>query len=138
MRRAVPQTDDRQPPHGLVVVRCQKPMENRARGVDRCRRVAREQLERHERRPADGRAFVLEPAAEELELLAKSELADRAVCHGTLAVVRAPRVALDLVSPFRAQVGELALGPLLGELLRLRSCLLERQTELSERWVGPT
>ena len=113
-------------------------MENRAHGVDRCRPIAREQLERDERRPTNGRALVLEPAAEELELLAKSELADRAICHGTLTVVRAPRDALDLVCPLGAQIGELALGSLLGELLRLRSCLLERQTELSERWVGPT
>jgi hypothetical protein len=113
-------------------------MENRAHGVDRCRPIAREQLERDERRPANGRALVLESAAEELELLAKAELADRTVCHGTLTVVRASRDALDLVCPLGAQIGELALGSLFGELLRLRSCLLERQTELSERWVGPT
>ena len=83
--------------------------------------VAGEQLERDQRRTAAGRALVLEPAAQELGLLAEAELADRAVGDGSLAVVAGPRSTLELVLPARPQAGELPLFPLLGECCRLGS-----------------
>jgi hypothetical protein len=78
--------------------------------------VARHKLEREERRAAARRALVLEAAPEQLQLLAVAELADRAVGERTLAEVLAPRRALDLVLPLRAERGQLALGAALGEL----------------------
>jgi hypothetical protein len=72
--------------------------------------VAREQLERQERGAACGRAFVLEAAPQQLELLPIAELADRAVGDRPLAEVRAAGRTLELVVPLRAQGSELALG----------------------------
>jgi hypothetical protein len=83
--------------------------------------VSRKELEREERRAAARRALVLEPAPEQLQLLAVAELADRAVGERALAEVLAPGSALDLVLPARPERGELALGALLGQLGRLRS-----------------
>jgi hypothetical protein len=77
--------------------------------------VAREQLERDQRRSATRRALVFEPAPEELGLLPEAKLPDRAVRDRTLAVVgRAGRV-LDLVLPLRAKARELLLASLLGQ-----------------------
>jgi hypothetical protein len=82
--------------------------------------LAREELERDERRAAAGRALVLEPATEELRLLTESELPDRAVGNGALLVVpRAGRV-LELVGPLGPEPRELSLGALLGECRSLR------------------
>jgi hypothetical protein len=64
--------------------------------------VPREQLERDERRAATRGALVLEPAPEQLELLAVAELSDRAICDGALAVVDAAGQPLELVFPLRA------------------------------------
>jgi len=113
-------------------------VQQRPHGVDRRRPVAREELERDERRAAAGRALVLEPAAQQLQLLAVAELPDRPVRDGALPVVGAARGAFDLVRPLRPQVRQLPLASLLGERLGLRGCFLEGQTELSERWGGPT
>ncbi|HXV03758.1 MAG TPA: hypothetical protein VFP24_09320 [Gaiellaceae bacterium] len=76
-------------------------MEERAVRVDRRGAVPREELQRQERGPAGGRALVLEPAPQELQLLAEAELPDRAVGDGALAEVLAARGALELVVPLR-------------------------------------
>lgn len=83
--------------------------------------VAGQQLERDQRRPPAGGAFVLEPPPEQLDLLAIAELADRAVRDGALAVVRRASSILDLVLPLRPQVGQRALLTLFGEGRRLGS-----------------
>jgi hypothetical protein len=81
--------------------------------------LAREQLERDERRAATGGALVIEAAPQELRLLAEPELSDRAIRDGALAVVGRTRGGLELVLPLRAQLGNLPLGA----LLRERGCL---------------
>ena len=83
--------------------------------------VAREELERDQRRAAAGWALVLQPSANQLGLLAEAELADRPVRDGALAVVVRAGGRLELVAPLSAQAGQLALGPLLCERRPLRS-----------------
>jgi hypothetical protein len=83
--------------------------------------LARQELERDQRRPTAGRALVVEPAPQELRLLAVPELSDRPVRDRALAVVRRAGLALDLVLPLRPQLGELALRALLCERGRLGS-----------------
>src|SRR5687767_14814641 len=83
--------------------------------------VAREQLERDQRRTPAGWALVLETPAQQPGLLAVAELADRTVRDRPLAIVGRAGSALDLVLPARAQAGERALVALLGERGRLRS-----------------
>ena len=97
-----------------------------AHAVDRARMVAREQLEREQRRAAARRALVVEPAPQQLFLRAPAELADRAERDGALAEVGAARGALEIVGPLRAEIGELALGAALRELVALRRRLRER------------
>jgi hypothetical protein len=141
LRRAVAEADDREPAHRLVVVRARQPVQHGAHRVDHARAVAGEQLERDQRRAAAGGALVVEPPGQQLDLLAKPELTDRAVCDRPLAVIRASRRALDLVLPLPAQVGELTLLGLIRESLRLRRCVLELQEAWSpfrERGGGPT
>jgi hypothetical protein len=62
-------------------------VQERADVVDQSRMVAREELERDQRRAAAGRALVLEPTPKELGLLAVAELADRPVRDRALPVV---------------------------------------------------
>ena len=81
--------------------------------------LTREELERDQRRAAAGRALVVEPAPQQLRLLAVPELSDRTVGHRALAVVGGTRRSLELVLPFRPQRGELALRALLCERGRL-------------------
>ena len=88
--------------------------------VDEPRMVAREQLERDQRRAAARGALVLDPAPQELRLLSEAELANRAVRDRALPVVDRARRALELVLPTRPEVCELTLGALAGELVRLR------------------
>src|SRR5262249_24926971 len=105
------------------------------------RAVAGEKLQRDERRPTARRALVLEPALEKLELLAVAELADRAIRDRAHAVVGVARRALDLVLPLAPEIRELALVAGLGELLRLRGSLGERQRADAtgySRGSGPT
>ena len=83
--------------------------------------VAREQLQRDQRRTAAGRALVLDPAAEQLGLLPEAELPNRPVGDGALLVVVRAGCGLELVGPLRAQAGQLALGALLRERGALRS-----------------
>ena len=130
LRRAVLQAEDREPAHGGVAVRRRHRVQQRADAVDRARMVARQELEREQRRAARGRALVVEPAPQQLLLRAPAELADRAERDGALAEVGAPRGRLELVAPLRAQIGELALRarPARGRLpapprLRARSLL---------------
>jgi hypothetical protein len=89
--------------------------------------LAREQLERHKRRTAAGRAFVLEPALQQFDLLAVAELPDRALRDRAHAIVRVACGALDLVGPFAAQVGNRPLVARDGQLVRLGRRLLEVQ-----------
>jgi hypothetical protein len=67
--------------------------------------VAREELEREQRRPTAGGALVFEAPAEELGLLPEAELADRAIGNRPLAVIGRAGSALDLVLPLRPQPG---------------------------------
>ena len=88
---AVLQADDREPPNGRVRVARRELVQERPEGVDVARVVARERLERDQRGAARGRALVLEPAAQQLELLAEPELRDRAIGLGADAVVGVAR-----------------------------------------------
>jgi hypothetical protein len=121
VRRAVLEDEDRESPDRRVRIARREPVEQRPVGVDVARVVAREQLQREERRAAGRRALVLQPAPQQLELLAVAELADRAVGERALAEVGASRGALDLVLPLRPVSGELGLGASLGQLGCLRS-----------------
>jgi hypothetical protein len=69
--------------------------------------IPREELERNERGAAASGAFVLEPSAQKLCLLAVAELSDRAIGDGSLTVVGRAGEALDLVLPFRPEPGKL-------------------------------
>jgi hypothetical protein len=89
-------------------------MESRAHGVDKTGMVAREQLEREQRRPTAGGALVFEAPAEELGLLPKPELPDRAIGDRPLTIVGRPCCALDLVLPLPPEPGELLLATPLG------------------------
>src|SRR5262249_4639463 len=114
-------------------------VEQRPDGVDRSRAVARQKLERDQRRPATGRALVLDAAPEQLELLTKAELADRAVRDGPLLVARAAGRGLDLLVPLRPKLGKLSLGPALRQLVRLGGGFGEGQlTAARLRGAGPT
>jgi hypothetical protein len=90
-------------------------MEKRPHRVDEPWMLAREELERDQRRATAGRALVVEAAPQELRLLTEPELPDRAVRDSTLAVVGRPRLTFDLVLPPGSQLGQLALGALLRE-----------------------
>jgi len=115
----VVEADHGEPAHGLVVIVRGELVEERAHVVDEPRMLAREELERDQRRAAAGGAFVLEPAPQELRLLPVPELPDRPVRDGALAVVRRTDGSLELVLPFRPQLGELALRALFCERGRL-------------------
>ena len=138
--RPVPQARDRQPPDGVVRVARGELVEQRAKGVDVAGVIRGKRAERDQRRAARTRALVLEPAPQELELLAKAKLSDRAVRDAAHAVVGVARRRLELVVPFRPQVRELALLPRrASELLRLGGGLCEvHSTAVRERAAGPT
>ena len=114
-------------------------VEQRPVRVDVAGMRPREPFERDQGRAAHGRAVVLEPAAEQLELLAEAELGDRPVGERAHPVVVAPARRLDLVGPFAAERGELALQATLRVLVRERGGLREiHQLPPSERGPGPT
>jgi hypothetical protein len=96
-------------------------MQERPNAVDEPGMLAREALERDQRRTAAGRALVVEATPQELRFLTEPELADRAVRDGALPVVRRAGLAFDLVLPLRPQLGELALRALFRERGRLGS-----------------
>ena len=77
--------------------------------------VAREQLQRDQRRAAGSGALVVETAVEQLDLLAPAELADRPEGDGAIAEVCVAGGVLDLLVPDTAEVGEGTLIALLGE-----------------------
>ena len=76
-------------------------MQQRTDVVDDAGVIPRELLECEQRRAAHGRAVVLEPAAQKLDLRAEAELPDRAVRDGALAEVGRPRRGLELLVPLR-------------------------------------
>jgi hypothetical protein len=94
-------------------------VEQRAVGVDRRRPVAREELQGEQRRTAGGRTFVLETAAQQLQLLAKPELPDRTVGDRALTEIRTACRPFQLVFPLGSQRRELALGAGRRELVGL-------------------
>jgi hypothetical protein len=120
LRRAVLQTENGQPPHRCVRVARRQVVEQRPVGVDRGRPVAREQLQREQCGAARRRALVLEPTAEQLELLPVAELSDRPVRDRPLAEIAASRRALELVVPARPECRELGLGAGRSQLVGLR------------------
>jgi hypothetical protein len=115
-------------------------VQRRAHRVDRSGGVAREQLQGDQRGAAAGRALVVEPAREQLDLLAEAELTDCPVGDRALAVVGAARLGLDLVFPLPPQIREPPLVTRLREGIGLGGCLLECQdgAAVSERGAGPT
>jgi hypothetical protein len=78
-------------------------VETRADVVDEARMISGEELERDQRGAAARWAFVLEPPAQELGLLAVAELTDRAIRDGPLTVVGRTGEAFDFVLPFRPE-----------------------------------
>ena len=124
--RAVLQAEDREAAHGGVAVGGRQRVQQRPHAVDRARMVAREQLEREQRRAAARRALVVEPAPQQLLLRAPAELPDRAKRDRALAEVGAARGALEIVGPLRAEIRQLALGAALRELVALSRSLGER------------
>ena len=136
--RAVAQADDRQPPHRRVPVRRDEPVQQRPRSVDAAGRVPRQELERDERRAAARRALVLEPAPQELHLLAEAELPDGPVRNGSLAVVGASRIRLDVFLPLTAEVRQLPFASFRSQRIGAGRCLGERQAVVSDRGAGPT
>ena len=111
-------------------------VQQRTESVDVARVRSREPLERDERRAARGRALVLEPAAQELELLPEPELRDRPIGLRANAVVRVASRCLDLLVPLRPELCERALVACLRESVRLGSRLGESH-EIEERGRGP-
>ena len=101
--------------------------------------VAREPFERDQRRAARGRGLVLEPAPEQLELLAEAELRDRAVGLRADAVVGAAGGVLELVVPLLAQRRERLLVAGGRELVGASRGLGERHAiDEAGRAPGPT
>ena len=126
LRRAVLETDDREPADGLVAVRGRERVQHRAHAVDRARVIAGQELERDQRRAARSGTPVVEPAPEELLLRAPAELSDRAERKRALAVVGAARGGLQLVAPLAPELRELTFRACDRELVRARRCFTER------------
>jgi hypothetical protein len=107
-------------------------MERRPDRIDDPGVVAREQLQRDQRRPPAGRALIFQAAPQQLDLLPVAELADRAVGDCPLAIVGRTGGTLDLVLPTSAQTGERALVALVRQCGRLGSgCRQLRQLRAS-------
>src|SRR5581483_775269 len=138
LRRAVSERHDREPPYRLVVVARGELVQCSPHAVDDARMVAREPLEREQRRAAAGGALVLETAREQLDLLPVAELGDRAERDHPLAVVGRARRRLDLVVPLPAQLRELLLLALLRERVGLRRRVGERHRPSRCLAGGPT
>ena len=117
-RRAVLQADDREPPHRLVAVVREQLVQQRADVVDDAGMVAREQLEREQRRAAARPGSRPRARAAAARSSAEAKLADRAVGDRPLAKVGRRAPAPRARRPTRAQLRELALVALLGELRR--------------------
>src|SRR6478735_4937299 len=94
--------------------------------VDHARMIPRELLECEQRRAAHGRAVVFEPASQELNLGPEAKLPDRAIRDGALSEIRGACRGLELLVPLRPQLRELALLPVLRELVGLGCSVCER------------
>src|ERR671918_1502524 len=139
MRGPVLETYDSEPPHGHVGVSRGALVQERPERVDVAGMGPRETFERDQRRPAGGRALVLEPAPEQLELLAEAELRDRAVGLRANAVVHVAGRMLDLFVPLHAEGRERALVTGLGKRVRLGRGVPEaHSSSASVRAPGPT
>src|SRR3954447_841916 len=99
--------------------------------------VARQLLEREQRRSTHRRAVVAEPAAQELDLRAEAELPDRAIRDRAFAEVGGTGARLELVVPLRAQLGKLLLVALLGERVGLRRRLRQAHSSETVRAAAP-
>jgi hypothetical protein len=95
-------------------------VQERADAVDEAGVITGEQLQRDEGGAAARRALIVEAAAEQLRLLPVPELADRAIRHRPLAVVRGPCRRFQLVLPARAEACQLTLLAALRERGRFR------------------
>jgi hypothetical protein len=82
--------------------------------------LARQKLERDQRRPPAGRALVLEAPAKQLGLLPEAELPDRPVRNSAFLVVVRTGRGLEFVGPLCPEPSELTFGALLGERGSLR------------------
>ena len=131
-RRAVAQRDDGKPAHRLVAVVRDELVQQRADVVDIAGVVARQPLEREQRRAAHSRALVVEPAPQQLLLRAEPELADRAVRDGALSEVGRARGSLELVVPLRAELRQLALLALLRQRVGF-ACRVGEASKIGER-----
>src|SRR5438067_5878736 len=101
--------------------------------------ITRQPLEREQRRAADSRAVVVEPAPQQLLLGPEPELADRAVGDGALAEVADARGGFELLVPLCPQLGHATLVSRLREFIGLGRGLGEgRQRSASVRGGGPT
>src|SRR5207237_9038466 len=94
---------------------------------------------------AAGRALVLEPSAQEFELLPEAELTDRPIGNGPLPVVVTASGSFELVVPLGPQLGQLALSAVLRETVGTSRSLGEAQlgsaapsTDEAGRLAGPT
>ena len=103
VRRAVLEREHREAAHRPVRVGVRERGEQRTHRVHHSRVIAREQLEREQRRPAAGRALVLEPSPQELGLGPEAQLADRA--EGDRSLRGSPRCAPRPRSPRRRRDG---------------------------------
>ena len=89
--------------------------------------VARERLQRDQRRAAHARALVVETATQQLDLLAEAELRQRPEGQRAHAIVGVACRSLDLVAPFAPQGRELLLEPARAVLLRELGGLIQGQ-----------
>ena len=80
-RRSRSERDDREPPHRVVRVAGRELVQSGRNEFTSPGWSAESARQRDQRRAARSRALVLEPAPEQLELLAEAELRDRAVRH---------------------------------------------------------
>ena len=138
LRRAILEADDREPAYGHVRVAVRELFEQPPHGVHVAGVVAGETFERDQRRAAGSGALVLEPAADELQLLPEAELRDRPVGLCSHAVVGVSGCVLELVVPLLPQGRERLLVSGRGQLVGA-SCRLGERHEIEEagRAAGP-
>ncbi len=105
-RRAVAKAQNRQPSHCPVGIIVRKRVEHRSLGVYDPGMISRQQFERKERRPAAGRALVLQSSSEKIGLLREAQLADRTIGDGPIPIVRAANGELKLLVDLATEIGE--------------------------------
>jgi hypothetical protein len=132
------QADHGEPTHGRVRVARGELVEQRAERIDVAGMRAGEALERDERGASRGRAVVLEPPTQELELLTEPKLGDRPVALRAGPVVGVADGRLDLLVPLRAKLRERTLLACVRKSVRLGSRLGEgHETDEIARGPGP-